>query len=270
METVEVGTEEGQEPPANEAPVRPPNEPTKVLPTDRISLKNILQLLRAYAIASDMGKKMAERQVAADLVKMNISTVTLAHPFLTDVGFLQKNGKKFIVAPEVVSYARAHEWNPDNAPHKLSPLVQKAWFAQALLTRLSFNPLQKDDAIRILAEASGSTPQYRNRLETLIEFMQTTGLIKVDGDQVSKVRTESKYEEDGDMPQPQQKDETSRSRTVVPSQLSASPVDGVVQFHISVKVDMNELKDWKADRIAAFFSGIAQVLAAKSGVENEE
>jgi hypothetical protein len=45
------------------------------------------------------------------------------------------------------------------------------------------------------------------------------------------------------------------------------PTEGVVQFHISVKVEMAEFSNWKPDRIAAFFGGIAQVLAAKAAVE---
>ena len=33
----------------------------------------------------------------------------------------------------------------------------------------------------------------------------------------------------------------------------------MVQFDVSVRVDMKEFAGWKPDRIAAFFSGIAQV-----------
>ena len=43
--------------------------------------------------------------------------------------------------------------------------------------------------------------------------------------------------------------------------------EGLVQFAVSVRVDMSELSTWSPDRIAAFFGGIAQVLAAKGKVE---
>jgi hypothetical protein len=43
-----------------------------------------------------------------------------------------------------------------------------------------------------------------------------------------------------------------------------------VQFHVSVKVDMAEFAGWSADRITAFFGGIAQVLAAKGTLEKNE
>ena len=45
--------------------------------------------------------------------------------------------------------------------------------------------------------------------------------------------------------------------------------EGLVQFAVSVRVDMAELSSWRPDRIAAFFAGIAQVLAAKGDVEQK-
>jgi len=49
----------------------------------------------------------------------------------------------------------------------------------------------------------------------------------------------------------------------------ATPTEGVVQFHVAVPVDMKEFAGWSPDRITAFFSGIAQVLAAKRTIEKE-
>ena len=40
------------------------------------------------------------------------------------------------------------------------------------------------------------------------------------------------------------------------------PTDGIVQFHVSVKVNMAEFAGWEPSKIQAFFSGIAKVLAA--------
>ena len=39
--------------------------------------------------------------------------------------------------------------------------------------------------------------------------------------------------------------------------------EGLLQFAVNVRVDMAEIRTWRPDRIAAFFTGIAQVLAAK-------
>ena len=57
------------------------------------------------------------------------------------------------------------------------------------------------------------------------------------------------------------------SKTATVATAFATPTEGVVQFHVSVKVDMKEFAGWEPERIASFFSGIAQVLAAKGNVE---
>ncbi len=45
--------------------------------------------------------------------------------------------------------------------------------------------------------------------------------------------------------------------------------EGFVRVAVSIRVDMAEFSGWKLERIAAFFAGIAQVLAAKGNVEAE-
>lgn len=40
---------------------------------------------------------------------------------------------------------------------------------------------------------------------------------------------------------------------------------GSIRFSVDVSVDMKELSGWSADRINAFFSGVAQILAAQKG-----
>ena len=42
-----------------------------------------------------------------------------------------------------------------------------------------------------------------------------------------------------------------------------------MQFNVSVKVNMQEFAGWQAERVTAFFNGIAQVLAAKGALEKE-
>lgn len=44
-------------------------------------------------------------------------------------------------------------------------------------------------------------------------------------------------------------------------------MEGTIQFHLSVKVNMAEFKGWPPDTVAAFFGGIAQVLNAKAALE---
>jgi hypothetical protein len=46
-----------------------------------------------------------------------------------------------------------------------------------------------------------------------------------------------------------------------------SNAEGAVKLHISIKVDPREMRDWKPERIAAFFAGIAKILQAKNGMK---
>lgn len=45
--------------------------------------------------------------------------------------------------------------------------------------------------------------------------------------------------------------------------------EGKVQFFVNINVDITEISRWSPDRIAAFFTGLAQVLAAKGSIEKE-
>lgn len=43
-------------------------------------------------------------------------------------------------------------------------------------------------------------------------------------------------------------------------------VDGELKFRIDVKADAEAMSTWTAERIAAFFGGIAKALAAERGM----
>jgi hypothetical protein len=85
--------------------------------------------------------------------------------------------------------------------------------------------------------------------------------------------TTSKQGDDGSTTKPPEAREREREGPTprVSSALSvAAPTNGVVQFHVSVRVDMAEFAGWEAERISAFFAGIAQVLAAKGSSKEDE
>jgi hypothetical protein len=42
-----------------------------------------------------------------------------------------------------------------------------------------------------------------------------------------------------------------------------------IRLNVTVDVDMAELSGWSAERIGAFFAGVAQVLAAQKGPKSE-
>jgi hypothetical protein len=148
-------------------------------------------------------------------------------------------------------------------------LVARTWFGEALVTKLQFGPMSKMDALMRLGELANAGRGYEGQLGTLIEYMEETGLVRLDGDQLRLIRGETEpVEEPRTTPEPEPRPEPQRKPTSVQTSF-AQPTDGLVAFNVTVHVDMNEFATWQPARITAFFGGIAQVLAAKAAVEHD-
>jgi hypothetical protein len=260
--------------PTNVAAIPPQEEgakktkPIKILPTDRINPTKQLDILRAYAAASNNGTRPATVQEVADIMKMAVSTVALCNAFLASVGLIQRtDAGTYLPCSEVVSFLRAYEWNPETASHKLAPFLKTTWFAGALLSQLTFGPMDEELAIAKLAEACAAGPEYKKELQFLLEFLSLGGVIIRDGNQIRLAKANPTI----DPPASKQEEPIKPSEPVrtpgrtVNTALNSS--DGGVTFNVSVQVDMAEFATWRPDRIQAFFRGIAEVLAAKADVE---
>jgi len=246
---------------------------TRYLPTDRITFAKQLSLLRAYAVASgSVGDGPVTNKAVAEIVDMAETTTTLANAFFIENRFLLKSDKGFTPAPEVRSFARAHDWNPKTAAHKLAPLVRETWFAKAVLPRVLHRDRNVSDVITTIAEASKATPKQKGRIAILLDYMISSGLVQRDGTLIKRTRREDGSKQEKETPHQDDRSEAiakkpAKEQPAIATSLFTHPTEGVVQFHVSVKVDMEEFAGWPADRIAAFFSGIAQVLAAKGAIE---
>ncbi len=264
------GSPEKPDPTATVAASTKRRKPNKSLPTDRIKFDKQLDLLRAFVAASGPTGKAVTNKEVADIVRMAETTTTLANGFFLDTGLVQRADGGFTPSPEVISFVRAYEWTPETAAHKLRPLFETAWFGRAILPRVSFGPLEESTAITLLAEAVDASPDYRAQLGTVVDYMEAAGMIERDGSQIRLIKA-GPSGVSSDRPiapssqPPAGNPEPQASRATVYTALQAT--QGAVQFHVSVKVDMAEFAGWAPDRIAAFFAGIAQVLAAKGAIE---
>lgn len=247
------------------------SKPNKFLPTDRITFPRQLDLLRGWAAASGPTQKIVSNNDVGPIVKMTGSTVSISNAFFGQNGFLIKADGGYIPASDVFSFLRAYEWSPDTAATKLAPIVGKTWFAEELLPKLAFGPLTTDEAIQHLADACTAGPGYRGQLRFLLEYMAASGLVEWDGAQVRKgsatVTATTTSAPNTDIPQTPSNPPPSgeSSKRVAPTFFGTT--EGAVNFNVSVRVDMGEFATWKPERIAAFFNGMAQVLAAKADVE---
>jgi hypothetical protein len=242
--------------------------PTKYLPTDRIGFARQLDLLRAWASASGPSGKPVLQKDVASIVDMSASTPSLAVPFFIENGFLTRGDAGYTPAPDVVAFSRAYEWNPEASSHKLRPLLTETWFCRALMPKLGFGPLSEEEAIQRLAEACAAATKYRPQLRILLDYLQAGGIVQIEGGVVRKAGIASSSEPERPAPAPAAIEQRESPKAAVTTSF-IQPTEGVVQFHVSVKVDMTEFAGWRPERIAAFFGGIASVLAAKSQVEKE-
>lgn len=249
---------------------KPAAKPTKILPTERINISKQLDILRAWAAASGPMMKVVRNDDVAAIVKMQPSTVSMCNAFFASTGLLVKSEGGYVPGAEVIAFLRHYEWSPETAAQKLAPVLTRMWFAEALLSKLSFRPLSEDECIKNLAEAAAAAPEYRSQLRVLLDYLAVAGLIQKDGNVIKKGGTEVTATATAE-PVPAPKLDTPTQD--VPKAVSPTlfgTTEGAVQFNVSVKVGMGEFASWEPQRIAAFFNGIAQVLAAKADVEKGE
>jgi hypothetical protein len=262
---------------ANGGPDRTAEEvtgrPTKSLPSRRISFENQLNILRAYAAASGDGRPVQLAE-AAKLASVTANTLTLNNAFFNESRLVVKSEGGFVPSVEVISFAHATRWDSQKAPQKLAPVLRETWFAKAILSHLTMGSMEEDRAIEILADECNAVPKYLNQLKMLLDYLDASGLIARDGSLIGEGPLAT-----GRGPAYQPPDEAPAGKDAPkPAQSPSSSVAtafskhtaGGIQFHVDVRVDMEELAGWRADRITAFFNGIAQVLAAKGNIEQSE
>jgi len=252
------------------------SKPTKFLPSERITFSRQLDILRGWAAASGPLRKTVNNNEVAKIVDMQPSTVSMANAFFSSIGLLTKTEGGYVPAEEVTAFLRAWDWSKDTAAQKLSPVVARSWFAEALASKLEFGPRNERDCIQDLADAATAGPEYKPNLRILLEYLAAAGLIQRDGNLVKKgsanmaAATMPANSTAESSQAPPKQEVPMQPDTLKPMPSLFGTTEGQVQFNIAVKVSMGEFATWQADRIAAFFNGIAQVLAAKAKVEQAE
>lgn len=238
------------------------SKPNRSLPSERLSFQKQLDVLRAYVAASSNGTRPCSLTEVASVVGLNSGSVSVANPFFASCGLIQRVDGKFAPSADVIAFQRAYEWDQDQAPQKLGALLKEQWFFQALSPRLSFGALDEDQALALLADGAAAGPEYKTNLRMLLEYLAAAGLIVREGGQIRLGRPAPTAPP---TPQPIAQP-VEHPKPTVPTHTIPSPsTSGRIQINVSIDVDMLQMVGWQPDRISAFFSGIAQVIAAKGG-----
>lgn len=256
--------------------VRSSNRPKRIVPTDRLEKTKQFDLIRAYAIASGPDRRPVTNEDVARVANLAAFTVSVNNAFFMDCGFIRRSEAGFVVADEVHDFNRVYSWAKETAGTKLAPLLRDTWFGQSLLPRLKFKEMSYSDAVSRLADDSGASADYKTQIGLLLEYLCFCGLITITNGVVKLAPEDyqSPIADNGNQdlsPTESDIEPLEQSpRTPAPNQRSSqapSSSANSISFSIQVDVDVGEISTWDPQRISAFFSGIAQVLAAKKGSE---
>ena len=137
---------------------------------------------------------------------------------------------------------------------------------------LRFQARPEEEVISELGGHANAGTEYRAQLKTLIDYLEAANLVRRDNGSVRLVSAGAAPAA-AQASEPAKRDastETSENRDTRTLATSfAQATQGIINFHVDVRVDMAEFSDWSAERISAFFGGVAQILAAKSALEKE-
>lgn len=250
--------------------------PTQPLPTRRMAFAKQLEILRAYpAICGTSARSVTNAEIAS-VVDLAPDTVGMANPFFLAIGLLERNDRGCTPCQELMAFYNAHRWNPETAMQKLAPVFERAWFGVLLLPKLRFRSHGEDEVLTILAEASAATPEYRPQLKMVIDYLESVGIVACEDGTIRLAQDEPRASEEAPMPSsphPTAHADSNGSANHRTAQVATSfsrEGQGALDLNIRINVDMAELAKWSPDRITAFMSGLAQVLAAKGEMEKKE
>jgi hypothetical protein len=231
-----------------------------MLPTNRIGFEKQIEILRAFGVLCSDAPRIVTNSEIGSIVGYKADTVALGNSFFSSIGLLTKGEGGHIPADELVSFARAHEWTPDDAFRKVAPILRNSWFGVELLTKLRFRQMSYDECVGILGQMAGVGPESRTQVAFLIEFLMEAGLIVQDSTgQISRQNGEhakpDAANEDPPPPPP-------------PPPSSSSTEAGRIKLNIQIDVNTAQIARWSPDRITAFMTGLAQVLTAQGQSES--
>lgn len=185
-DSADTRPENDQRTPVKKLPV-----PTETLPTERIKPESQFAILRGYAAAAGPEGRIVSNGEVAKITNNAASTISICNKFWSEIGLLTKGSGGYSPSEYVQAYSQSYTWKADGAERKLAPAIRETWFFKALEPMLRFRTVATEEAIHTLAERANAHPDYRAKLEFLIEVMATTGVIVIQNGAVQRANNSS-------------------------------------------------------------------------------
>jgi hypothetical protein len=224
-----------------------------------------LEVLRAYAaVCGDAPRGVTNPEVAS-IVGLKADTISVANGFFASVGLLTKDESGYVPSAEIMSYANAFQWDQERAFHKTASKFAESWFAQAILPKLRFKAISNEEAVGSIGQAIGVGPEAKREIELALWFLEQAGVIERENGTVRLGKTEesSDHEEKEAKSQAAAAAAAAEERARGTSPQGNKNRTGAIRLNVEIDVETEEIAKWAPERITAFMSGLAQVLAAK-------
>ena len=153
------------------------------LPDVRISFDSHFDIIAAYVVASDNGKKEVEYKELAPYLKIALQTVGGCNKFFQHLGLLtpSEKGKSYTPTKLAIDLHNARKWKNDQViKSTLRQILKHSWFWIHTKQYLDVNgSVNREDLIRQLGLECRADPQkHKLALSKLIEYIQNADLIK--------------------------------------------------------------------------------------------
>ncbi|MBI5363121.1 MAG: hypothetical protein HZA53_08075 [Planctomycetes bacterium] len=160
----------------------------KPLPTDRITVPKQFEIVRAFAAVSGSERRPTTNRQAANLVKITPETLSLANPFLVEIGFLEKCETGIVPSAEALAFKTAVDIQDEHPEYRLAPLVRKAWFFEVIRPKLEFQSVVEAAIVADLAVFVNAEKSDLARIRQLLDYLSITGVVTRENGSLALVR----------------------------------------------------------------------------------
>jgi len=157
-----------------------------ILPYQSPQITKQIDILRAYYMLSEEGKKTVEYKEIAEAAGISDVLVSGNHKFFMYCGFLESTNGGYLPSEQLVEFMNRLEWKKlEEAKRLIRKFFEKKWFLDHLLKLMkSRGKMSKDEIINELGIKAGVKRSQNNirRLNRLFEWIEYAEIISESND----------------------------------------------------------------------------------------
>lgn len=153
------------------------------LPDKNVSFKHHFDMISAYVVASEKGKKEVGYKELIPYIKFHQNWVSGCNKFFLHLKLIEQNEKnnKYKSTSLAEELHNAHQWNDEELKKStLAKILKDAWFWNQTKQYLEVNKtITRVQLIQKLGLGCNADPdKHKKALERLVDYMQTAELIR--------------------------------------------------------------------------------------------